>query len=332
MGSTPDAPERKVAREATDWFLLLTEEPDDRELRNRFQEWHDASPLHASAWQATLRMSAAMGQVKPAHREVWSRHPREVAPLPVSIRARPSSPWRPVRRIGATLAAAAVACAALLWAPALLVQLRSDHATSTAELRTVTLEDGSEVILAPRSAIAVDYAAGERRVDLLQGMAFFDVRKNSDRPFRVQAGTLQTTVLGTRFEMNRTDDSISVSVEEGLVAVNDSRQPSIDARLRAGQSTTIGRDGATSRDGQQSVAAWRQRLLLADDRTVADAVSDLARYYSGTIVIADASLGQRRVTGVYGLGDPEATLRDIARVIGADVRRVSPWVLILNSK
>lgn len=332
MGSTPDAPEKKVAREATDWFLLLTEEPDDRELRRRFRDWHDASPLHASAWQSTLRMSAVMRQAKPAHRETWGRHPREATAMPGSVPVKASSHWRPVRRIGAVLAATTVVFAVVLWAPALLVQLQSDHATSTAEVRTVTLEDGSEVTLAPKSAIAVGYAAGERRVDLLQGMAFFDVRKNSDRPFRVQAGTLQTTVLGTRFEVSRTDDSISVSVEEGLVAVNDSRQPSIDAQLRAGQSITFGRAGATGRDGQQAVAAWRQRLLLADDRTVADTVSDLSRYYSGTIVIADSSLGQRRVTGVYGLGDPEATLRDIARVIGADVRRVSPWVLILSSR
>jgi ferric-dicitrate binding protein FerR (iron transport regulator) len=38
------------------------------------------------------------------------------------------------------------------------------------------------------------------------------------------------------------------------------------------------------------------------------------------------------VTGVYGLADPEASLRDIARAVDADVRRISPWILVLSAK
>ena len=69
-----------------------------------------------------------------------------------------------------------------------------------------------------------------------------------------------------------------------------------------------------------------------DATALAAAVADLARYYSGTILITDSALATRRVTGVYGLADPEASLRDIARAIGADVRRISPWLLVLSGK
>jgi transmembrane sensor len=234
--------------------------------------------------------------------------------------------------MGAILAGVALACAAVLAAPAVLIQLKSDYTTTTGELRTVLLDDGSEVILAPQSAIAVTYAAAERRIELLQGMAFFSVRKNAARPFRVQAGTLQTTVLGTRFEVRRAGDGASVAVEEGLVALSDSLQPSLDEKLAAGQAASVTASGQLTRGGQAGIAPWRQRLLLADDRPVGDAVADLARYYSGRIVIADAAVVQRRVTGVYGLDDPEATLRDIACAIGADVHRLSPWLLIVTSK
>jgi len=148
----------------------------------------------------------------------------------------------------------------------------------------------------------------------------------------VQAGAVQTTVLGTRFEVKRGDDGVTVSVEEGLVAVSDSQQPSVATRLGAGQSALVSTRSGVTGHAAPSVAAWRQKLLLADDRPVGDAVADLARYYSGTILITDSALATRRVTGVYGLADPEASLRDIARAIGADVRRISPWVLVLSGK
>ncbi|TAJ84504.1 FecR family protein [Reyranella sp.] len=332
MGLTPDAPQRKAAREATDWLLLLKEEPADKDLRRRFEEWHDASPIHAASWQSTLRLSGGLEQVQAAHADEWATHPRDSSrPQPASPRPGPRQRWF-ARRPAAMLAGVALAaCIAAFAAPAVLLQLKSDYTTATAELRTVTLDDGSEVTLAPKSAIAVDYAARERKVELLSGVAFFTVRKDSERPFIVQAGAVETTVLGTRFEVNRGDDGVTVSVEEGLVALSDRQLPSLNTRLGAGQSARVGRTGVTS-NTTPTVAAWRQKLLLADDRPVGDAVADLARYYGGTIVIMDSALATRRVTGVYGLADPEASLRDIARAIGADVRRISPWMLVLSSK
>lgn len=330
MGLTPDAPQRKAAREATDWLLLLKEEPADKDLRRRFEEWHDASPIHAASWQSTLRLSGGLEQVQAAHADEWRTHPRDSArPADVSHAARPR---RFARRPAAMLAGVALAaCIAAFAAPAVLLQLKSDYTTATAELRTVTLDDGSEVTLAPRSAIAVDYAARERKVELLSGAAFFTVRKDSERPFKVQAGAVQTTVLGTRFEVNLGEEGVTVSVEEGLVALSDRQHPSLNTQLGAGQSARVGRSGVTGNTAP-TVAAWRQKLLLADDRPVGEAVADLARYYGGTILIMDSALATRRVTGVYGLADPETSLRDIARAIGADVRRISPWVLVLSSK
>ncbi len=55
------------------------------------------------------------------------------------------------------------------------------------ELRSLTLEDGTQVRLGPESALGVDFTAGERRVRLLKGEAFFDVVPNAARPFRVAA-------------------------------------------------------------------------------------------------------------------------------------------------
>ena len=92
-------------------------------------------------------------------------------PIGVSRMAQPEG--RPRHRWPLWSAAAVATCLALLVVPSLLRQIGSDYTTATAELRGISLQDGSEVILAPASAIAVSYDVGERRVRLLSGEAFF---------------------------------------------------------------------------------------------------------------------------------------------------------------
>jgi transmembrane sensor len=61
---------------------------------------------------------------------------------------------------------------------------------------------------------------------------------------------------------------------------------------------------------------------------MADVVDDLRRYFAGSIVLVDADLAARRVTGVYNLADPVGALRAIVGAHGGSVRQVSPWLLL----
>jgi transmembrane sensor len=61
-----------------------------------------------------------------------------------------------------------------------------------------------------------------------------------------------------------------------------------------------------------------------------EAVDQLRRYFAGTIVLASASLGDRRITGAYNLADPEDALRAIAQAHGGKVRRIAPWLLVVS--
>ncbi|TYR36260.1 DUF4974 domain-containing protein [Sphingobacterium phlebotomi] len=76
--------------------------------------------------------------------------------------------------------------------------------TGVGERKVVNLPDGSTVTLNARTSLRVDenaYGRSAREVELLAGEAFFEVAKDSSRAFIVQAGRLQTTVLGTSFNI-----------------------------------------------------------------------------------------------------------------------------------
>jgi transmembrane sensor len=81
------------------------------------------------------------------------------------------------------------------------------------------LADGSNVRLAPGSAVAFDDRGAERRVRLLRGTTWFDIVHDPRRPFRVATGGITTTVLGTAFEVRRDSGTgVDISVKRAPCA------------------------------------------------------------------------------------------------------------------
>ena len=343
MTDTPDPIDEKASRDATDWLLLLQEEPDDPDVRRRFDAWRNASPAHDAAWAATRHTADAIAAAPPAYAARWlpaaaGRRTEDAA----SHAARPT-PAANARRIGArgarrrpglrVAALAAAACLVVVLAPDLALHLRADVVTGTAEVRTIRLDDGSTVVLAPDSAVTVRYRARERRVDLLAGEAFFEVARDAARPFAVVARDVQTTVLGTAFNVLREDGAVTVSLAHGRVHVgHDAASPPVSEALAAGQIVQVGRAGEVVRGSAppSQIAAWRRGQLIAQDQPMAAVVDRLRRYYGGTIILTDRALADRPVTGVYNLADPVDALRGIAGAHAATVRRITPWVLLIS--
>jgi transmembrane sensor len=79
------------------------------------------------------------------------------------------------------------------------------------------------------------------------------------------------------------------------------------------------------------VATWRQGQLILHDQMLGDAVDQFRRYYRGTIVLTDSALASKSITGAYNLGDPKEALRAMARVHGARVRQITPWMIVISS-
>lgn len=87
------------------------------------------------------------------------------------------------------------------WQPSRWVEdFGADYVTAPGEVKTVTLADQSHVTLDADSAIAVDFSQGERHVQLRRGAGFFSVT-HTGAAFVVEAGSGETRVLGTQFEV-----------------------------------------------------------------------------------------------------------------------------------
>ena len=97
-----------------------------------------------------------------------------------------------------------------------------ESSTVFGEFKEIYLPDSSKVLLKPNSKIRYSSDFVKERLVDLEGNAFFDVRKNPNSPFTVQANSLEIKVLGTSFDImsfkNITESKITVAT--GLVSVS----------------------------------------------------------------------------------------------------------------
>lgn len=342
MTTSSDTDRDRAEDEAATWLIVLSEAPDDASLRERFDAWLVASPMNAESWMRVGRAYDLIGQVSPRHSEHWAAYPAERHAVDASPAGLPSESVGRGRRQGAGAprrwkagVGLALVAAMLLLAivPDLHLRLSSDAVTTTAQVRALTLPDGSRLRLAPKSAVDVVFENGERRVRLLKGAGFFEVVPDRVRPFRVEAGNAVVTVLGTAFEVKRSEDSARIFVRRGHVRVSEvGGGGGVVTDLHAGDWVETFKAGGRvlGAASPEDVALWLEGRLVARDLPAREVVAALRPYYRGTILVRSQRFDQAHVSGIYDLSDPVSTLRALAAAHGGQVRQISPWVVVLT--
>jgi len=300
--STP----REIREQAAEWAVLLSDGPLAAEQEAALALWLEADPRHAQALTFARDTWAALAQA-PAS-PLQPRRQRSAAQ-----RQRPARRRSRVRRWGAAACVFAM-LGGLGWSQQqrIMLPLIADHHTAAGEVRSLTLADGSEVLLDSASAIRVNYSSAQRQVELLAGAAIFQVAAQADRPFVVAADGGTTRALGTRFVVQRQDDGAAlVGVLEHSVEVSSGGH---QWQLAEGESLRYDAQGLSPLAlDLPRLTSWQRGLLVFDRTPLAQAVAQLNHYRAGHILIADQALGQREVSGVIRLDDLDNALSTLTR-------------------
>ncbi len=335
---TGEPTDDSVLAEAVDWRMRLDEAPDDPALRRSFEAWLAATAARRAAWadvEHLVRLEKSLGEmdIQVLERATVDHTDRDRGAVMLRQRTArgPSRLWR----FTAAAAVAVAACLAVVFLPAIQLWIAADHRTGTAELRDILLEDGSTVSLDAGSAIAVHYGPERREVVLLKGRAFFRVVPGTDRPFVVPAGKVTVTVTGTAFDVSTSGAGVSVAVQSGTVQVTVAGGAEAPTVLTRGEKADI--DGgsralALSTIAPEDVASWREGRLIVDRATLAAVVEELDRHFPGIVVLRDAGLAQRRVSGVFDLARPVEALQAIARTHDGTVSAITPYLLVVSPR
>ena len=341
-------------REAHEWRFRMNAPGLTHAVQRAFEEWKAADPIHTKMFERAQLDYEALGALSKS--DIDSDLVRPIrAELPASkgnrgLRSLPSlrSMWKPVA-IGFTAVMAVSVVFVEPWFGTSPVQTeaespRAEFTTTTGEVKTVVLADGSQVTLSAASHIEAAFSKEQRTVFLQAGAAFFDVVSDPDRPFVVEAGALNARVLGTEFEVSRNTELVRVAVAEGLVEVShpyvlDEQLSSLRSliKLSAGDSVNATRDEGLSvikRMNAPAIGAWRQGKLFYDGARLAELVADANRYTEKHVLIAEGSeiIADYRVRGAFNASDIDGMLSTLSDIYPVTIDRSEAGTVRISSR
>jgi transmembrane sensor len=350
---------RKVAAmQAAEWFVAHRSGEMSEMQRDAFIDWLRASQLHVREYLALTGFASDLGHAAraiatPTDLLVAQARAERTRVTPLFLEAHEGVAVRAQRWPASRVWIAACTFAVLALSVAFFgfrwLEGRTHYSTAHAEQRSWRLKDGSTVHLNSSSAIRIDFDEKRRYVELLEGQAVFQVRKDPARPFWVHVGDTIVKAVGTQFDVQRLSQGALVSVMEGRVAIwrvadasaeqiarviepdSGAGFPAPIARLDAGQQARIVLDEAKvskRSDDVRKTVAWLQRQIVFDHDPLGAAVDEFNRYNELRIRLDDPGLRAVEISGIFSAYDTESFIRFLERQPGMRLRRAGNEVVV----
>jgi len=309
-----------LLRQAEAWHARLMAPDCSAAEREAFAAWCRLSPAHAQARASTDRLLAGVERLAASDLRMQRLMQRARTPVAASAPGWRGGRW-PLALAASLLVATALG---LWWGPELLRPAAPTVAyTSGAELgRTVALEDGSQLQLDIASRVDTRFDRRQRDLALTQGRALFDVAHDAQRPFVVRAGDGRVTAVGTRFQVQREQGRVTITLVEGRIVVD--RDPGQGAALRLADlrpgdqvswSEHAAPDWTRSATDAETVLGWTRGRLIFRGTPLADVVAEVNRYSSRKLVLHDPAIATLPVHGNFVAGDAGRVVTALGAVL-----------------
>jgi transmembrane sensor len=177
-----------------------------------------------------------------------------------------------------------------------------------AKLKSMQLQDGS--IIYNKNNAKINYpktfAKNSREIIQTEGIAFFEITKNAERPFIIHSELGTVRVLGTSFTTNVSKDSIEVIVKTGKVSVTTETD---SATLLPTESIVYYADGrkpkmmdaATKLILETSNAASNDKKITVgyNQEPLSKVFANIEKKYSVTIIYNAKQIAPIKITGKF---------------------------------
>jgi ferric-dicitrate binding protein FerR (iron transport regulator) len=175
--------------------------------------------------------------------------------------------------------------------------------TTENRINETELPDGSKITMNKNSRITFTskYNKKDRSVNLM-GDAFFDIEKNPEKPFIINAESFFVEVLGTRFYVNSIQDQRKVIVTEGIVAVWQKKDKSDKILLKAGEELLLDLDERPVKQITPETSnhlSWKTKIFTFKDKSLDMVCSELKSVYDIDFIFENENLKACRLSASF---------------------------------
>lgn len=311
--------EARLRKEAVAWVIRLQNSGLSQEDRQAFETWQAQSPKHALIYRTVSR--------------VWDS-PELTAAAAVMAGASPSTlASKPAFSLRWPLLTAACLVFVVLLAEHFDISIRwqADYHTGPGERRTVELPDRSIATLNTQTAIALSYDGTARRIRLLKGEIFLNVRHDAERPFVVESADTAVRAVGTAFVVRTDPGGDRITVLEGTVEVESKAKTGSPVAVTAGSQIQVephhlGRPQAID---VTTASSWLRGRLVVQNVPFVQVLEELQRYHGGRILLLNRQVGDIKVTGTYNVDDPVGALALLLQTVPLSTISLADRLVIL---
>ena len=210
------------------------------------------------------------------------------------------------------------------------------YATHFGETRSITLPDGTSVIMNANSELRTlaDWPEDSIREVWLEGEAYFSVKHTQNhQKFIVNTShELRIEVLGTQFNVNSREEKATVVLNSGKVKVQAlTSQKESQWVMKPGE--LVEYKPKNQRVDQKKVdttlyTSWRKNLLLFKDTSLEEIARLVSDNYGYEVEFGEDSLAYLQFTGSVPADQPELLLTTLAKSFGLDITQKGKQITI----
>lgn len=207
----------------------------------------------------------------------------------------------------------------------------SDHRIVVPEVRLfkIILPDESVVWLNSKSSLSfsTDFKGSSRIVNL-DGEGFFDITKDSSRPFSVIVDGAKVCVTGTQFNVKAygEDNKIAATLVEGKINIGfvNSMGEKEGYEMKKGEQSRYNKEAGGLEVSNVNTAiytSWKEGVYFFDKQRLEDIMRDLGRWYGLEVIFKESSVKERVLSGKLSREEsPEELLNTFARMVPGHIK------------
>ncbi len=294
-----------ILMQAADWFSILQSGDVSKDEEDLWLEWLTANTLHQQAWVQVEQVSGSFQKLK-------NRPDSYAARKLLTQKEHKQSSTSIIQNLFIFCLLCIVGGFGWFqFTPQQIIYSEKNFQSAIGETQTITLSDGTIVVLNTNTQIRTIYSEKLRRIVLTSGEIMVSSAPDNIQPARplvVDTDNGRLTPIGTRFNVRHIDQTTELNVFEGAVKIQPNHTNSMAI-------VTSGRQGRFDKqqifdsnlEADNSRQSWTRGILLADNLPLCEFVSELNRYRQSTI-ICSPDISHFKLVGAYPLTDTEQIL------------------------
>ncbi|WPP49198.1 FecR family protein [Catalinimonas niigatensis] len=182
------------------------------------------------------------------------------------------------------------------------------YQTAYGETRTISLPDGSSVILNANSSIQLLDDFEEQREVWLKGEAFFEIEEVESKDksgyikFTVHTDRLDVEVLGTSFNVQDWQEKTQIVLASGKVRLRSSSNQELT--MEPGELAEVTKDQQSIQKkivNPEIYSAWTENRLFCNETPLHEVASTIAHRFGKEVIFQEESLKNVAITGTLPL-------------------------------